>query len=181
MANRLRALAAPAAMIGGLLWILYAILRYVRPLPAPAPELAGAGALVLLALALLAASAQLRLPGDGSGRFGLAMAAVTPLAAVAAVVGALAQQEPLAANALVAGELLLAFGVMLVAIEAAGEPASGPAGSILFVVGVAGMVGLFAQALAAAATWMLPIYAALAMAVYGLAWVRFGGWLARER
>jgi hypothetical protein len=179
MKHRLPALAAPAALVGGLLWIAYAIFRFVRPLTAPVTAWTGAAALALLALALLGAAARLGAPDVGPGRFGRVMAAVALPAAAAAAVGGLLQHEPLAANALLAGEVLLAFGVMLVAIEAAGAPATAAAGSALFVVGVMGMLGLMAQALAAATSWMLPVYAALVMAIYGLAWVRFGGWLAR--
>jgi hypothetical protein len=80
-------------------------------------------------------------------------------------------------GAMTAGEVLLAFGVMLVAIDAAGSPASGSYGSALFIVGVVGMLGLMAQALVTLAIWMLPVYGALVMAVYGLTWVRFGSWL----
>jgi hypothetical protein len=174
MNKRLPALAAPAALLGGLVWIAYAIVGFVRPLGLPATAWAGATALALLALALLGVAARLDVSGQGSARFGVAMAVMSLPAAAAAALGGLLQHAPLAANALVAGEVLLALGVMLVAIEAAGQPESAPTGAALFVIGAVGMLGLFAQALAAAAAWMLPIYTALVMAVYGLAWVRLG-------
>ncbi len=167
-------LSAPAALAGGLLWILYAILLLVRPAPLGLTVLAGAGALAALAAALLAAVGLLHLPVLGSGRFGVAMAWVTLLAAAAALVGGALQSNALAGSAMTAGEVLLAFGVLLLAIEAAGLPESAASASTLFLIGVIGMLGLMAQALVAVTTWMLPIYAALVMAVYGLTWVRLG-------
>ena len=180
MHKSLPASAAPAALLGGLLWIAYAILRFVRPLGLPATAGAGAAALALLAFALVGVAARLGVSRQGSGRFGVAMGWTCLLAAAAAAVGGLAQQATFCSAALIAGEVLLAFGVLLVAIEAAGEQTSAPAGSALFVIGVIGMLGLMAQALAAVTAWMLPIYAALVMAVYGLAWVRFGGRLTAD-
>jgi hypothetical protein len=180
MRNRLPALAPVSAIIGGLLWIVYAILLLVRPAAVSITATVGAVGLAALAIALPAAVQLLRISVQGSGRFGVAMNWMTLLAAAAALAGSLLQHASLAASAITAGEVLLAFGVMLVAIEAAGQPASPTSGSALFVVGMAGMLGLLAQALAAVALWMLPIYAALVMAIYGLAWVRFGSRLARE-
>ena len=179
MNMRLSLLSAPAALAGGLLWILYAILLLVRPAPLGLTVLTGAGALAALAAALPAAVRLLHLPLPGSGRFGVAMAWVTLLAAAAAMVGGVLQSKALAGSAMTAGEVLLAFSAMLLAIEAAGLPESAASASTLFLIGVIGMLGLLAQALVAVTTWMLPIYAALVMAVYGLAWVRFGGWLWR--
>jgi hypothetical protein len=183
-------------MIGGLLWIVYSILLLLKPwgdivsasngteppfvIDAGAfalTAIAGAGALALLAVALLATVRRLQLPVQGAGRFGIAMAGVAMLAAVAAAAGGLLRLPAFVSGALTAGEVLLAFGVMLVAIDAAGTPSSGSYGSALFIVGVVGMLGLMAQALVALAIWMLPVYGALVMAVYGLAWVRFGSWL----
>ena len=175
MRNHLPAFAAPAAIIGGLLWIVSLILLLVRPAPLFVTAATASGSLAALAIALPAALHRLGLPVQGSGRFGVAMSWVTLLAAAAALAGGLLQQPSLAASATTAGEVLLAFGVMLVAIEAAGQPQNAASGSALFVVGAAGMLGLMAQALVLMVTWMLPIYAALVMAIYGLAWVRFGG------
>jgi hypothetical protein len=216
MKTELRALAAPAAMVGGLLWILYAIFLLLTPLGDPvtrpvwpeAPEVLnlrvyaltagiGAAALGVLAVAAVGTAGRAGLPATTPGRFGLAMAAVTVLAAGAAAVGGLLGLPLLASGAMTAGEVLLAFGVMLLAIDAAGAPAraaetdqaeatalgaaqAGAYGPALFTVGVVGMLGLMAQALVALAAWMLPVYGALAMAVYGLAWVRLGGWLQRQ-
>jgi hypothetical protein len=196
MIKRLQTFAPPAAMIGGLLWIVYSILLLLKPwgdiVSAPngmeAPfvidagafaltAVAGAGALALLTVALPATVCRLQLPMQGAGRVGVAMAGVAMLAAPAAAAGGLLLLPTFVSGALMAGEVLLAFGVMLVAIDAAGSPASGSYGSALFIVGVVGMLGLMAQALVALAIWMLPVYGALVMAVYGLAWVRFGSWL----
>lgn len=190
MRNHFSALAPLAAIVGGLLWIIYAILLMLHPWGAPlragaasgpfaTAALTGAAALACLALALLA-TARRGLPIRGAGRFGAAMGWTGLLAAAAATVGGLVQQATLCSAALIAGEVLIAFGVLLVATDAAGEPHSSAAGSALFLVGVVGMLGLMAQALVAVTAWMLPIYAALVMAVYGLAWVRFGGWLWRQ-
>jgi hypothetical protein len=186
-------------MIGGLLWILYAILALLRPWgvvvstpPWPEPPvvlqptafaitaLVGGAALFVLALAVPATVRRLTLPVEGAGRFGVALAWTSILAAIAAAVGGVLGRAGLTAGAMTAGEVLLAFAVMLVAIDTAGSPATGVYGSALFVVGVVGMLGLMAQALVAVALWMLPVYGALVMAVYGLAWVRFGNWLYRH-
>ena len=147
MRNRLPALAAPAAIIGGLLWIVYAILLLVRPAPLLVTAAAACGGLAMLALALPAAVHLRRLPVQGSGRFGVAMSYVTLLAAAGVLAGGLLQRPLLVAGAATAGEVLLAFGVMLVAIDAAGQPQNATSGSALFVVGVMGMLGLMAQEL----------------------------------
>jgi hypothetical protein len=191
--------AAPAAIGGGLLWIAYAIALQLRPWgdfvtraawPQPAvvtnagafaaTTAMGALALAVLGAAVPAAVQRAQLPLVGSGRFGVAMAWAAILAAIAAAAGGVSGRTELAAAGMTGGEVLLAFGVLLVAIEAAGSPHTGAYGSMLFVVGAVGMLGLMAQALAALAVWMLPVYAALVMAVYGLAWVRFGGWLQKQ-
>jgi hypothetical protein len=199
MKQDLPALAPGAAIIGGLLWIIYSILSLLRPWgpyvtapPWPEPPavlnagafaitaLVGGAAILVLALAVPATVHRLNLPVQGAGRFGIAMAWVSSLSALAAAAGGLLGRAGLTAGAMTAGEVLLAFGVMLVAIDAAGSPTNGVYGSALFVVGVVGMLGLMAQALVAVAVWMLPVYGALVMAVYGLAWVRFGNWLYRH-
>ena len=50
----------------------------------------------------------------------------------------------------------------------------------LFLAGTLGMVALLAQAMTPLFTWMLPVYAALIMAIYGFVWVRFGNLLTRH-
>lgn len=198
MPKQLQSFASPAAMIGGLLWIAYAIFlllapwgEYVtRPMWPEPPALlnpgvfaltvgAGAAALAVLALAAAATGRLAQLPAAAPGRFGMAMVWMTIPAAVAAAVSGLAGWPVAASGALTAGEVLLAFGVLLLANDAAGNSATSAYGSALFVVGVVGMLGLMAQALVALVTWMLPVYGALVMAVYGLAWVRLGNWLNR--
>jgi hypothetical protein len=199
MTKQLQTFAPSAAIVGGLLWIVYAILLMLQPWgefvtapPWPEPPavlnstafaitaVAGGAALAMLALAVPATVKRLNLPVAGAGRFGVAMAWVSLPAALAAAAGGLTGWAALAAGALTAGEVLLASGVMLVAIDASGSPATRGYGSALFVVGVTGMLGLLAQALVAMTAWMLPVYGALIMAVYGLAWVRFGNWLYRQ-
>lgn len=199
MMKHLQTFAPSAAMIGGLIWIFYTILLLLRPWgdfvtapPWPEPPtvlnpsafavtaVIGGTALAILALAVPATVKRLNLPVEGAGRFGVALAWLAFMMAFVAAAGGLAGQAALAAGAMTAGEALLAIGVMLVAIEAARSPTTGGYGSALFVVGVVGMLGLLAQALVAMAAWMLPIYGALMMAVYGLAWVRFGNWLYRQ-
>jgi hypothetical protein len=237
MKTELRTLAAPAAMGGGLLWIVYAVLLLLTPLGDPVTRPAwpeapvvlnlrvyaltagtGAAGLGVLAAAALATAWRARLPVTTPGRFGMAMATVAILAAVGAAVGGVLGLPRLASGAMTAGEVLLAVGVMLLAIDAAGAPAraaaeidqlgttqpgaaqpgatqpgaaqpgatqpgaaqAGAYGPALFTVGVVGMLGLMAQALVALTPWMLPVYGALAMAVYGLAWVRLGNWLQQQ-
>ncbi len=172
--------AQAAAIVGGLLWIAYAIFLYVRPGDTAATYLTGAAALAGLAFALLATVRVVSLPVQSVGRFGVAMAWMALLAAAAAAIGRLLEQDAFAANAMVAAEVLLAVGVLLVAVESAGAEATTAYASALFVVGATGLLGLMAQALAATFAWMLPIYAALVMAVYGLAWVQFGGRLSPQ-
>ena len=43
-----------------------------------------------------------------------------------------------------------------------------------------GMLALLAQAMTPLFAWMLPVYAALVMAVYGFVWVRFGNLLTHQ-
>jgi hypothetical protein len=220
MKTEIRTLAAPAAMGGGLLWIVYAVLLLLTPWGDPVTRPAwpeapvvlnlrvyaltagtGAAGLGVLAAAALATAWRARLPMTTPGRFGMAMATVAILAAVGAAVGGVLGLPRLTAGAMTAGEVLLAVGLMLLAIDAAGaraaaeidqlgttqpgaaQPGATQAeayGPALFTVGVVGMLGLMAQALVALTPWMLPVYGALAMAVYGLAWVRLGNWLQQQ-
>lgn len=192
------------AIAGGLLWIVYAVLATLQPLgnivtytdalgqtavtnPA-AFRLSGAvggGAVILLGLALVGVAARYNLPGDepahfGSvapSRWGVAMAWVGALAGLLAAAMALLLFV-LPNNAMhFFAAVLVPFAAMLVAIEANGSEESARIAAPLFLVGALGMIGLLAQALILLATWMPPVYAALAMAVYGFAWVRFGGLL----
>lgn len=192
------------AIAGGLLWIVYAVLATLQPLgnivtytdalgqtavtnPA-AFRLSGAvggGAVILLGLALVGVAARYNLPGDepahfGSvapSRWGVAMAWIGALAGLLAAAMALLLFV-LPNNAMhFFAAVLVPFAAMLVAIEANGSEESARIAAPLFLVGALGMIGLLAQALIPLATWMLPVYAALAMAVYGFAWVRFGGLL----
>lgn len=195
------------ALAGGLLWIVYAVLATLQPLGSIAPYTTdggvllvtnsaafritgaiGGGALALLGLAIVGVAARYSLPGDepahfGSvapSRWGVAMAWVGALAGLLAAAMALLLFV-LPNNAMdFFAAALIPFAAMLVAIEANGSEASARIATPLFLVGALGMIGLLAQALIPLATWMLPVYAALAMAVYGFAWVRFSGLLLRS-
>lgn len=192
------------AIAGGLLWIVYAVLATLQPLGSvvtytnalgqtavtnPAAfrlsGMAGGGAVILLGLALVGVAARYNLPGDepahfGSvapSRWGVAMAWIGALAGLLAAAMALLLFV-LPNNAMhFFAAVLVPFAAMLVAIEANGSEESARIAAPLFLVGALGMIGLLAQALIPLATWMPPVYAALAMAVYGFAWVRFGGLL----
>jgi len=192
------------AIGGGLLWILYAILALLQPLGSATPftgdagmtliaapltfRLAGAAggvALTLLGLAVVGAAARYNLPSGEPhhfnavvpSRFGVAMGWVGALAGVlAAATALLLLVLPNGAMQLF-GAVLVPFGAMLVAIEANGSDHAYPIAAPLFLVGALGMIGLLAQALLPTVAWMLPVYAALAMTVYGFAWVRFGNLL----
>jgi len=192
------------AIGGGLLWILYAILALLQPLGSTTPFTGDAGAplitnpsalrlagiiggvaLTLLGLAVVSAAARYNLPGSEPhhfnavvpSRFGVAMGWVGALAGVlAAATALLLLVLPNGAMQLF-GAVLVPFGAMLVAIEANGSDHAYPIAAPLFLVGALGMIGLLAQALLPTVTWMLPVYATLAMAVYGFAWVRFGNLL----
>lgn len=195
------------AISGGLLWILYAILALLQPLGnitfftgaqgellvtnAPAFQVAGAAggvALTLLGLAVVGVAARYDLPGNAAphfnsivpSRFGVAMGWVGALAgALAAATAWLALVLPNSAMHFF-GAVLVALGAMLVAIEANGSDEAYPIAAPLFLVGALGMLSLLAQALLPMVTWLLPVYTTLVMAVYGFAWVRFGGLLMRS-
>jgi hypothetical protein len=195
------------AIGGGLLWILYAILALLQPMGGAAPfpgdagmtritdpltfrltGAAGGVALMLLGLAVVGAAARYNLPGGEPhhfnavvpSRFGVAMGWVGALAGVlAAATALLLLVLPNGAMQLF-GAVLVPFGAMLVAIEANGSDHAYPIAAPLFLVGALGMIGLLAQALLPTVAWMLPVYAALVMAVYGFAWVRLGGLLAAQ-
>ena len=192
------------AISGGLLWIVYAVLATLQPLGSVAPYtsdlgatlvtnpaafritgVTGGGALILLGLAIVGVAARYNLPGDEPARFGgvapsrwgVAMAWVGALAGLLAAVMALLLFV-LPNNAMVLfAAVLIPFAAMLVAIEANGSEEAYRIAAPLFLVGALGMISLLAQALIPLAAWMLPVYAALAMAVYGFAWVRFGSLL----
>ncbi len=202
--NFLARWAGEAAIGGGLLWIGYAILALLQPPGSAAPftneqsqpsvinpvafqaaGAAGGAALALLGLAVVGAAARYALPDDAPhhfnavvpSRFGVAMGWVGALAGLlAAATALLLLVLPNGAMQLF-GAVLVPFGAMLVAIEANGSDHAYPIAAPLFLIGALGMVGLLAQALLPLVAWMLPVYAALMMAVYGFAWVRFGNLL----
>ncbi len=192
------------AIGGGLLWILYAILALLQPLGSATPFAGDAGvtlitnpltfrltgvtggvALTLLGLAVVGAAARYNLPGGEPhhfnavvpSRFGVAMGWVGALAGVLATATALLLLALPTGAMQLFGAVLVPLGAMLIAIEANGSDHAYPIAAPLFLVGALGMLGLLAQALLPIVAWMLPVYAALIMAVYGFAWVRFGGLL----
>jgi len=192
------------AIAGGLLWIVYAILAILQPLGSVVTytndhgatlvtnpmafrmaETAGGVALILLGVAVVGVAARYNLPGAeptrfgvvAPSRYGVALGWVGALAGLLAAIMALLLFV-LPNNAMYFfGAVLVPLSATLVAIEAnAGEQAYRIAAP-LFLVGALGMISLLAQALLPLTPWMLPVYAALAMAVYGFAWVRFGSLL----
>ncbi len=206
--NRLGQSAGWLAIAGGLLWIVYAIVEMLQPMGDVATftndqsqtsvtnpaafqlaGMAGGAALALLGLAIVGAAARYRLPGNAQNhfgaivpsRFGVAMGWVGALAGgLAAVTALLLLVFPNSAMQLF-GQVLIAVGAMLVAIEANAGELTYPIAAPLFLVGALGLVGLLAQAMVPLYAWMLPVYAALAMAVYGFAWVRIGALLVSRR
>lgn len=208
LTTRLNRSAGWLSIAGGLLWILYAIWEMLQPMGSGmtvAPDTGqiaianpgvfrmtgatGGASVVMLGLAVVGVAARYGLPGDAPDRFstvlpsryGVAMAWVGALAGLAAAVLALLTLA-LPNNAMqLFGAVLVPFGAMLVAVEANGSEHAYRIAAPLFLVGVLGMAALLVQALLPLVSWMLPVYAALAMAVYGFAWVRFGSLLmARE-
>ena len=195
------------AIGGGLLWILYAIFEMLRPMGAvtvftndqgqalvtnpPALRVAGSiggAALVLLGLTVVGTARRYHLPNNepnrfGStvpSRFGVAMGWVGALAGLLATASALLLLIPAHSAMQLFGAVLVPFGTLLVAIEAKGSDHAYPIAAPLFLAGTLGMLALLAQAMLPLFAWMLPVYAALAMAVYGFVWVRVGGLLARQ-
>ncbi len=192
--DRLKQTAGTLAILGGLLWIGYAVLGVLQPLGDVATNslalwmagASGGAALALQGLAVVGVASRYGLPGEEPPRFGavipsrygVAMAWVGALAGLLAVATALLSLE-LPNNAMqLFGAVLTPLGAMLVAIEANGSEHAYRIAGPLFLVGALGMTSLLAQALLPLASWMAPVYAALAMAVYGFAWVRFGALLA---
>jgi hypothetical protein len=209
LTTRLNRSAGWLSIAGGLLWILYAIWETLQPMGSAvtvAPDTghiaithpglfrmtgaAGGTAVVMLGLAVVGVATRYGLPGDAPDRFsavlpsryGVAMAWVGALAGLVATVMALLTLA-LPNNAMqIFGALLVPFSAMLVAVEANGSEHAYRIAAPLFLVGALGMAALLVQALLPFVPWMLPVYAALAMAVYGFAWVRFGSLLlVRER
>lgn len=195
------------AIGGGLLWILYAILEMLQPMGAAtaftndqgqtlvtnpaafrAAGATGGAALALLGLAVTGTARRYDLPGDEPNRFssavpsrfGVAMGWVGALAGAIAAVSALLLVVPANSAMQLFGAVLVPFGTLLVAIEANGSERAYPIAAPLFLAGTLGMVALLAQAMTPLFTWMLPVYAALIMAIYGFVWVRFGNLLARQ-
>lgn len=196
------------AVAGGLLWIVFAILvtlqpagsvdtftndlgqiRVTNPAAFRITGVAGGVALTLLGLAVVGAATRYNLPGKEPNRFsaivpsrfGVAMGWVGALAGLLATVMALLLLVLPNNTMQLFGSVLVPFGAMLVAIEANGSDHAYRIAAPLFLVGVLGMAGLLAQALLPLVAWMLPVYAALMMAVYGFAWVRFGNLLITDR
>ena len=188
--------APAAAILGGLVWIAYTLAAMLQPWGSYASytdprggitltnatafgvtALLGGAALLLLGLALAGAARRIGLPSRLPGQIGVALGLIGGAAGLALWAGALLHQVNLVAAALNAGAILIASGAMLLAIDGAGREMATP----LFIVGALGMAAIFAAALVSLVTWMLPVYAALVMAVYGFAWVRFGDLLGKDR
>lgn len=202
--NRLGQSAGWLSIAGGLLWILYAILEMLQPLGSAvmiAPDtgqhlvidpvlfritgVAGGAAIGLLGLAVAGIAVRHGLSGDSPdhfntvlpSRYGVAMAWVGALGGLLAALLALLTLL-LPNNAMhLFGAVLVPVGAMLVAVEANGSDHAYRIAAPLFLVGALGVIALLVQALMPVVAWMLPVYVALAMAVYGFAWVRFGSLL----
>jgi len=192
---RLKSNAPGIAMIGGLLWIAYAMLLAVQPWgeltsrDASGPiwvtnraawqfvTFFGAVAAATLAMAVVATARRLTLPATPPGQIGVAMGWTGLLAALAAATGSLLGLPALTEAGQGASTLLVAFGVILLAVDSANIASAQPAAPVLFLVGALGLAGLMAQALVVLTPWMLPLYAALELGIYGIAWVRLGSLL----
>lgn len=192
--NRLKQATGALAILGGLLWIVYAVLGMLQPLGNLATNptafrlagAAGGAALGLQGLAVVGIALRYGLPGEEPphfatvipSRYGVAMGWIGALAGLLALAMALWLLE-LPNNAMqLFGTVLTPLGAMLVAIEANGSERAYRIAGPLFLVGVLGMVSLLAQALLPLVNWMMPVYVALVMAIYGFAWVRLGSLLA---
>ncbi|MBU6349070.1 MAG: hypothetical protein KGS73_02825 [Chloroflexi bacterium] len=190
------------AIGGGLLWIGYAVASLsggdagsgaLFSMPAfnsaVLGRISGGGALLLLGLAVAGTAARYGLPSNTPepfystvpSRFGVAMGWVGALAGLLAGLAALLHIEPAYHAMQLFGALLVPIGATLVAIDANRHETTCPIAAPLFLVGALGLVGLLAQALMPAASWMQPVYAALVLAVGGFVWVRFGTLLTLRR
>jgi hypothetical protein len=197
LAHRLAAWSPTLAMAGGILWIAYAFVAMLHPwgagnslqndpLVVTDPSVfrltaqLGAAALLLLALALVGAARRLGLPVHTPGRFGDAMGWTAALAALIALGASLAPVATLTTASLTAGALLTPLGLLLLGVDAAGSPRAYPAASPVFVVGASGLLALAAQSLVGYFPGMIPLFGAIAMAIYGFGWVRLGAALRRS-
>ena len=188
--------APAAAILGGLVWIAYTLAAMLQPWGSYTPyadrhggialtngpafqvtALLGGAALLLLGLALAGAARRIGLPSRLPGQIGVALGLIGGAVGLAMGVGALLLQSDLAGAAMNAGALMIAIGALLLAIDSAESAIAMP----LFIVGALGLAAIFAAALVSLVAWMLPVYAALVMAVYGFAWVRFGDMLGKDR
>ena len=188
---------APAtAILGGLAWIAYTMAALLQPwgsyatygAPQGAPtisnipaflftSLLGGLALLVLGSALAGTARRMGLPAQLPGRFGMALGLVGGATGLVMAAAAFMLHMTLAAAAMNAGAIMVAVGALLLASDGAGQRLAMP----LFIVGALGVTAIFAAALVSLATWMLPVYAALVMAVYGFAWVRLGDILGKTR
>lgn len=205
--GRLGTWAPAAAIVGGLLWILYAILALLQPLgtvnlfisdtgqlSATNPgafriaALTGGLALILLGAALIGTIQRYELRGAPAAQFGTGVPSrfggILAWAGVAAgllvSLGGLVLQVPLATLAQLLGAVFVPFAASLVAIEANGSETAYPIAAPMFIVGALGMAAVLAQAMVALYAWMLPVYGALVLAIYGFVWVRVGGLMQRH-
>lgn len=174
-------------MVGGLVWITYAILAMLQPgMPgsaAGAPPasrwtlgLAGT-ALPCLGGALAGGAWRAGLPRRTAGRLGLVLAAVGGLAGGVGVASALLVWMPAPGTLILMGTLALVGAALLLAVDA------GRTEGAWVAFGLLGMLGLFAAAaptLVELVPWALPVHGALAMAIYGFAWVLYGNGLTRR-
>ena len=195
------------AIGGGLVWILYAVQAMLEPLGPVATYYSDQGALlvtnagaflltaltgglglILLGLAVVGTARRYALPRPqperfGSTlptRFGVAMGWVGAACGLLMIGAGIFRLPPLVGVAQLAGAMLIPLSATLLAIEANGDVDAQPIAAALFLVGMLGLISLLAQAMVSVYPWMLPVYAALVMAVYGFTWVRFGNHLARQ-
>ena len=150
------------------------------PMALRATMLLGGAALLLLALALLGSAWRSGLPVRQAGRIAVAVTWIAVGLAIVGGLGAALMNAALVRFGVSVGVILTALAAFLLAMDAPHNPVAVHWRLPWMMLGVLGLAATVAQTLAGAVDWMLPVYAALVMAVYGFAWVQFGNILYRH-
>ena len=186
----LRRWAAPAAVLGGLLWVPHGVFEMLPPWGAAtvyeeetgyaritdtarfvAYSLPGSLALLLTGLGLLGITARLGLP---VGRAGPILTYVAVVLAVLSVVAVIVLFTPLAIAGLILGSFFLGAAAFTVAIGARRAGVTSRWTVALLILGIMGLFMIPLRSLVNALAFLPPIAAAAFIGLFGLGWVGLG-------
>ncbi|MDQ4077289.1 MAG: hypothetical protein M3220_13705 [Chloroflexota bacterium] len=182
-----------AAIVGGVLWMVYGVFEMVEPwgravlyrpelgyeLVTNAPlyrvySLPGSVALFLTALGLLGVAIWCRLPVGRLGKLGVVLASTVVGVAVLSALGVLILFVPLFFAGVVLGSFILGAATFLLAVDARNVSVPSPWTTALLALGIMGLLLLPLRPLVFAVALIPPGVAAGFIALFGLGWLAAG-------